>query len=56
MRGAAIADETNVISIHALVKRATKENFNNMLISGISIHALVKRATGIEIHPVNFCC
>ena len=33
------------ISIHALVKRATKENFNNMLISGISIHALVKRAT-----------
>ena len=43
--GAAIADETNVISIHALVKRATNVINNYIRVAGISIHALVKRAT-----------
>ena len=36
------ADE---ISIHALVKRATKENELSVCFNVISIHALVKRAT-----------
>ena len=33
------------ISIHALVKRATKTSFNKCSMLHISIHALVKRAT-----------
>ena len=51
--GAAIADDTNVISIHALVKRATFHLADVLCAYHISIHALVKRAT---VHPVNFCC
>ena len=34
-----------VISIHALVKRATDVVNNYIRVVGISIHALVKRAT-----------
>ena len=34
-----------VISIHALVKRATTDTITNSLLKLISIHALVKRAT-----------
>ena len=33
------------ISIHALVKRATKSHRGDNVTDGISIHALVKRAT-----------
>ena len=33
------------ISIHALVKRATKADYPNLDLNSISIHALVKRAT-----------
>ena len=35
----------DIISIHALVKRATATEIADMMIGGISIHALVKRAT-----------
>ena len=41
----ATADEAAVISIHALVKRATGRRFGCCFRSHISIHALVKRAT-----------
>ena len=34
-----------MISIHALVKRATKAVIHRFAMAGISIHALVKRAT-----------
>ena len=34
-----------MISIHALVKRATIERLNELFKDDISIHALVKRAT-----------
>ena len=34
-----------LISIHALVKRATVSGYEGSDIQGISIHALVKRAT-----------
>ena len=37
-----------VISIHALVKRATYHGESTAIIGGISIHALVKRATNAE--------
>ena len=43
---------TNRISIHALVKRATRFISERKVIRFISIHALVKRATrGIFIFP-----
>ena len=35
----------DIISIHALVKRATKLRASALALRGISIHALVKRAT-----------
>ena len=35
----------NIISIHALVKRATDDSIANPDNANISIHALVKRAT-----------
>ena len=38
-------DATEDISIHALVKRATKEGNQMGMREGVSIHALVKRAT-----------
>ena len=38
-----------VISIHALVKRATSYLFNSFFAFIISIHALVKRATIVLI-------
>ena len=38
-----------LISIHALVKRATALSRLNSLIDTISIHALVKRATGVWV-------
>ena len=46
----AVGNELLDISIHALVKRATK--LENLVIhySDISIHALVKRATGLIQH------
>ena len=37
-----------IISIHALVKRATEMHTIISSVYGISIHALVKRATGIK--------
>ena len=40
-----IGGEYAVISIHALVKRATYHGESTAIIGGISIHALVKRAT-----------
>ena len=39
------------ISIHALVKRATKRSFKIRLSRSISIHALVKRATEVTLFP-----
>ena len=43
----------NIISIHALVKRATTDIVQMQKIIGISIHALVKRATSIaSVYPV----
>ena len=41
----ATAGEVAVISIHALVKRATTKSLGALLQKWISIHALVKRAT-----------
>ena len=38
-----------VISIHALVKRATNVNKGSQILENISIHALVKRATYVNI-------
>ena len=38
-----------MISIHALVKRATLQDFLNLVTLRISIHALVKRATAISL-------
>ena len=43
--GEIILSVTGVISIHALVKRATAEAINQLYVPEISIHALVKRAT-----------
>ena len=43
---------TNVISIHALVKRATRSKMSLSIISSISIHALVKRATLLTTEAV----
>ena len=40
----------HVISIHALVKRATPNPCENCMIVLISIHALVKRATLIILY------
>ena len=37
----------DLISIHALVKRATDVVNNYIRVAGISIHALVKRATAV---------
>ena len=37
------------ISIHALVKRATRASALALRGSGISIHALVKRATNLSL-------
>ena len=34
-----------MVSIHALVKRATYHGESTAIIDGVSIHALVKRAT-----------
>ena len=46
------------ISIHALVKRATKHQKTSIEYTGISIHALVKRATlylqGFGVIPEDF--
>ena len=44
-KGGKIQLSAKVISIHALVKRATDVSFNASYIERISIHALVKRAT-----------
>ena len=44
-----IGTTPNGISIHALVKRATKTNLCNGCSKGISIHALVKRATLLAV-------
>ena len=45
-------DTTFLISIHALVKRATNDSDVKLLREDISIHALVKRATlQAVIHP-----
>ena len=42
-----VFDADEVISIHALVKRATTDVFNWWVGIDISIHALVKRATAV---------
>ena len=40
-----------VISIHALVKRATVTAVDEIVGHDISIHALVKRATFVKLQP-----
>ena len=45
MRSVAFSSDIELISIHALAKRATIAFFFNGFGEGISIHALAKRAT-----------
>ena len=45
-----------MISIHALVKRATHFKKSDDLKNGISIHALVKRATRFIVYIIHLFC
>ena len=45
-----------VISIHALVKRATNQYLIDKAIAIISIHALVKRATRFIVYIITHLC
>ena len=53
---AALSGGISLISIHALVKRATVYTYSKGVVPSISIHALVKRATFLFLRDSLFQC
>ena len=49
-------NSSGIISIHALVKRATSVNSDAEPTEVISIHALVKRATRFIVYIITYLC